>query len=42
MKTSLEASSSLILGVELLLGIIDGAVLVTVCLIPEQVSSDVV
>ena len=41
MKTSLEASSSLMM-VELPLVIIDGDVLVMVCLIPEWVSSEVV
>ena len=35
MKTSLEASNSLTTGVELPLVITDGAVLDTVCLIPE-------
>ena len=42
MKTSLEASSSLAMGVKLPPVIADGAVLVMVRLIPEQVSSEVV
>ena len=42
MKTSLETSSSLVLRLKLPFVVKDGTVLMTVCLMPEQLSPDVV